>query len=209
MKKITLIVALLLAAFVVKAQDDRSGFKLELDLGAVQYTNWSALSVFDDGMINQTYGLINSDRLIIGYRGNKGIYGGIGIGYEKGNAPQFKEEFLHINIIGDFKYYYRLTDRFDLVEGLEFQYIIGKNRFEFLNKDYDVNHNGWTFALNLGVNFNITDDQYVGIKASWPCLGGMDKSDLPSEVASTELVSENTRTDLYGYRIGLTWGITF
>ena len=63
MKKVTLILALLLSTFVAKAQYEK-GFKLEIDLGAAQFSNWSALSVFDDGAANQTYGLINSDRLL-------------------------------------------------------------------------------------------------------------------------------------------------
>ncbi len=204
MKKVTLILALLLSTFVAKAQYEK-GFKLEIDLGAAQFSNWSALSVFDDGVANQTYGLINSDRLFFGYRGGKGLYGGIGIGYETGNAPQYQEEFMHINIIAEIRQYYKISNRFEFVDGVEFGYIVGTNRFEFSGKDYDVDHNGWMCALNLGFNFKIVEDQYIGVKASWPCLGRMNKPELPSDVTATA----NTRDGLYGYRIGLTWGIAF
>ncbi|MBR6437615.1 MAG: hypothetical protein IKS65_00335 [Bacteroidales bacterium] len=206
MKKITLIVALMLAAFVANAQNGK-GLKLEIDLGAAQYSNWSALSAFDDGGSNQTYGLINSDRWAFGYRGAKGLYGGVALGYEFGNGPRYKEEFTHINIVGEFRQYFKISNRFEVYDGLELGYIVGKNHFEFGGKDYDLDRNGWKFALNIGVNFNIFDDQYIGVKASWPCSGRMEKKDLPDGVGTPAVA--NTRDNLYGYRIGLTWGVTF
>ena len=207
MKKITLILALMFTAFVAKAQDNESGVMLDINLAGMQYTNWSAVSVFDDGGVNQTYGLFNADQITLSYLTTKGYALGIGLGWAHGNAPRFDETFRHITVSFEFSDTYKITDRFSAETGLSIAYLNAYNEFEINDNTYNVTRNGWLLDVSTGLRFNILSDQYIGFRIDLPCFGGLEKAKLPDEVPAT--IEANNKTDLFGYRIGFTYGIVF
>ena len=204
-KTIVLLVAMLLTIGAASAQEKKGGFALEVGAGTAHFGNFSPVSVFADP--TDSYGLVASEHISLGYYGTPGWFMGLTIGYNGGNTSyqHLGETFMDINALLDIRRCLSLNDKFELEAGVAIGLLMHNNYFDYAGDHYSFTRYGASGYFSLGLNYMLQEGQYFGFRATFPAFGSLlgDKPDLPIGLEATD------KTQFVGYGLQLSYGIRF
>ena len=204
MKRI-LVLAMCLASIVANAQEKKGGFAFEAGAGTAHFGNYSPVSVFADP--TDSYGLVASDHISLGYKKSSGLYMGLTLIYDGGNTSfqNLNETFFDVNALFDIRRSLKLNDRFELEAGVAVGLLVHSNAFDYAGDHYSFTRYGTSGHFSMGLNYNLKDGQYIGFRATFPSFGSFldDKPALPTGLDATD------KTQFSGYGLQVSYGIRF
>ena len=205
MKKSIILLACVLAMGAASAQEKKGGLEIEIGGGTTRYGGFSPVSAFTDP--TESYGLIPTEHMSVGYRENTGWFIGITLNHDAGHTAfqNLNEKFMNLNALVDVRHYAMLSDRFELMLGAAVGLLVHNNTFDFGNTDHSFTRYGFGGHFSTGLNYVIDEHTYIGIQASFPCIGSfMGKAPtLPGGLTAT------SHNQLVGYGLQVTYGLRF
>ena len=205
MKKTLVMLACLLSICVATAQEKNGGFAFEAGAGTAHFGNYSPVSVFADPA--DSYGLVASEYISMGYYGNEGWFMGLTLGYDNGNTSflNLSETFFDVNALFDIRRCLKLNDKFELEAGVAIGLLVHNNAFDYANDHYSFTRYGVSGHFSMGLNYMLNEGRYVGFRATFPCFGSF-INDIPT--LSTGLVASD-KAQFVGYGLQVSYGIRF
>ena len=205
MKKIIVMLACVLAIGAASAQEKKGGLVFECGIGTTRYGNYSAMSVFADP--SDSYSLLPTKYVTFGYRHSDGWFVGLTLNNDGGNTSfqTLNERFINSNILLDLRRFFTMTDRIELVTGVEMGLLIHRNTFDYDNDHYSFRRHGMSARYLMGLNYQLTKNQIFGIRVLLPFYGSLtgDKPELPTGLSA----NDKTRSIGCGFQFG--YGIEF
>ena len=201
MKRTILLLACLIPATLMTAQNDDSkvNFSLEMSNGIAKTFNYSPISLFDDATDSYTTSSFEI------YAGVNLLSQGFGIKFDasSGNTIQlFDETYSYMNILFAWRFFAPLTSNIDIWGSINPGLGLLMNDYTASGEEKDVTRAFLAYDFEGGLNYNITDAFYIGVKAGF--FGGvLKKHDY--EVPTGAI--KNNHDNLAGSMLMLTLGV--
>lgn len=200
-----LILAMCMVALAASAQEKKGGFAFEVGVGTAHFGNFSPVSVFSDP--TDSYGLVASEHVSIGYYKKSGWFMGLTLGHDGGSTSfqNLNETFFDINALFDIRRCIKLNDKFELEAGVAIGLLVHNNAFDYANDHYSFTRYGASGHFSMGLNYMLKDGQYIGFRATFPSFGSFlsHKPALPTGLVATD------KTQSVGYGLQVSYGFRF
>lgn len=200
-----LILVMCMVAIATSAQEKKGGFAFEVGAGTAHFGNFSPVSVFSDP--TDSYGLVAAEHISAGYYGNSGWFMGLTLGHDGGSTSfqNLNETFFDFNALFDIRRCIKLNDKFELEAGVAIGLLVHNNAFDYANDHYSFTRYGAGGHFSMGLNYMLRDDQYIGLRATFPSFGSFlsDKPALPTGLVATD------KTQSIGYGLQVSYGFRF
>lgn len=205
MKKLIVMLACVLAISAASAQEKKGCMAFELGIGTTHYGNYSPMSVFSDP--TDSYSLLATEYVSFGYRHCNGWFVGLTLNNDGGSTSfrSLNESFTNSSVMVDLREFFEMGDRIELETGVALGLLIHRNFFDYDNDHYSFTRFGGSARFMMGLNYLIKENQFIGIRAMFPCYGAMwgDKPELPTGLLA------NDKTQTIGYSLQVGYGIRF
>ena len=208
MKKLILVLAYMLTMGATIAQE-KGKFGMEINNGMSLFTNYSALSLFQDetavstcnlAEINLFYATKNNFTWTLSLFGNRGNTSNIALNETYG---------IHGLVLG-FRRSAMVSEKSELYFGMGVGMAVVNNDFD----GYSVNRLGLKTNWGLGYNYYVTSNTYIGASINYSTIGcfsvmgGLSIPDMPLGADMTNY-SLNQKTDVQGLNFQIGLGIKF
>lgn len=204
MKRIILLI-FGLATIVANAQEKESGIMAEFSFGSMRYGNYPAVSAFSDS--TSAYGMIPAMQLSVGYRFEDNWFLGVSAKYDGGNSSfrDLDEKFANLGVLIDVRHYFKLSKSLELEFGAAAGLLVHKNTFRYLDQEHTVLRLGFGGRLFTGINYEIRQNHYIGIKATLYHVGVLSdvREGIPVEL------NANTGSGIFGHSLLFSYGVKF
>lgn len=211
MKKTLILTALLCVAAVCGAQETKGGFMAEVGLGFSKFGNYAPVSAFVDP--TESYSMIPSEHITLGYRFKNNAFVGLNIGSRGGNTSfrELDENFFDIDIMAEVRRIFPLGHRFEFEAGAALGYLLHGNAYEFAGNTESTSRGGFSCHVMMGVNYRLSEKTYIGLHAQLPYYAniGSDGVELPAGFTAATGLEATTAPAISGYSLQASVGIRF
>lgn len=210
MKKTLILTALLCVAAVCGAQETKGGFMTEAGLGFSKFGNYAPVSAFVDP--TESYSMIPSEHITLGYRFKNNAFVGLTIGSRGGNTSfrELDENFFDLDIMADFRDYVPLGNRFELETGAALGVLFHGSGYEFAGNIESAARFGFCCNFEMGINYKSSKHTFVGLHAQLPYYAniGSEPAELPAALTALGYTATDA-PQMTGCSIQFTFGIRF
>lgn len=202
MKKITIMMTLVLAIGVTNAQETKiKKFELGGNIGMTTFTNYSALSLFQDA--NDSYSTW-SEAIHWGfYRNNKllGIQAQFALYNTSALVVNEAVSWMDFSLMS--RRYFNIGGDWETFIGLKAGLSIMSNGFNYLGETYSFTRLGLLGEFEMGLIYRFDNGNYLGLRSAFNVLGSnFDKDiDLPAGLVG------NDKLIFGGYSLMIQYGL--
>ncbi len=176
-------------------------FELGYNVGVTTFNNYSSLSLFQDA--TDSYSAF-SEGVYLGIR-SENVLLGVQFQFASFNtsAINLDETAFWMDFSLMARRYVSLGGNWDIFLGAKLGLGDIHNRFSYLGTDYTRNRLGLSSEIEMGVDYRVSRNSYIGLRAAYNGLGVQKVDDLPAGLV------KNKKQSLVGYSLMIHCGINF